>query len=79
TLNNKLGDCKDVSTLFVALCNEVGIKANLVLVSTRDNGLYGMLLPNIQFNHCIASLEEGGKKYYIELTDNKNPFGAGSY
>lgn len=79
TLNNKLGDCKDVSTLFVALCNEVGIKANLVLVSTRDNGLYGMLLPNIQFNHCIASLEDGGKKYYIELTDNKNPFAAGSY
>ncbi len=79
TLSTKLGDCKDLSTLFVALCNQVGVKANLVLVSTRDNGNNNMLLPSINFNHCIARLEVQGKTYYIELTDNKNPFGAISY
>ena len=54
TLNTKLGDCKDVSTLFVALCNEVGLKANLILVDTRDNGERHLNLPSVDFNHCIA-------------------------
>ena len=76
TLSTKLGDCKDLSTLFVAMCNEVGVKANLVLVSTRDNGDNNMLLPSINFNHCIATLETEGTTYFIELTDNKNAFGS---
>lgn len=74
TLSTRLGDCKDVSTLFVAMCKEVGLKANLVLVDTRDNGLQHLNLPSIDFNHCIAELRAGGKKYYIELTDQKLSF-----
>ena len=74
TLNTKLGDCKDVSTLFVAMCKEAGINAELVLVATRNNGKYQMLLPSIDFNHCIAKLNTGGKEYYIELTSDKLPF-----
>ncbi len=74
TLNTKLGDCKDVSTLFVAMCKEVGLKANLILVDTRDNGEKHLTLPSVEFNHCIAQLTAGGKKYYIELTDQKLSF-----
>ena len=74
TLNTRLGDCKDVSTLFVAMCREVGIKADLVLIATRNQGKYQMLLPNIDFNHCIARLSSGGKTYFIELTSDKLPF-----
>jgi hypothetical protein len=33
-----------------------------------------MLLPTIDFNHCIARLSTGGKEYYIELTSDKLPF-----
>ena len=76
TITTRLGDCKDVSTLFVALCNEVGIKANLVLISTRNNGNKTMPLPAVEFNHCIAQLSLDGKTYYLELTDNKLPFGS---
>ena len=76
TITTRLGDCKDVSTLFVALCNEVGIKANLVLISTRNNGNKTMPLPAVEFNHCIAQLNLDAKTYYLELTDNKLPFGA---
>ncbi|MBP6386217.1 MAG: DUF3857 domain-containing protein [Pseudarcicella sp.] len=75
TLSTKLGDCKDLSTLFVAMCNEVGVKANLVLVLTRENGDNTMLLPSINFNHCIAYLKTEGKEFFIELTDNQNAFG----
>lgn len=76
TLSTRLGDCKDVSTLFVAMCRRVGIKANLVLILTRDNGNNILPLPANSFNHCIARLEIGGKTYYLELTDNKLPFGS---
>ena len=76
TITTRLGDCKDVSTLFVALCRESGIKANLVLISTRDNGSNRLVLPTIEFNHCIARLEIDNKIYYLELTDKMLPFKA---
>ena len=76
TISTRLGDCKDVSTLFVTFCRKAGIKANLVLIATRDNGQNLLPLPRINFNHCIAQLEVDGKTYYLELTDNKLPFGA---
>jgi len=76
TITTRLGDCKDVSTLFVALCHEVGIKANLVLISTRNNGNNTLPLPSVNFNHCIAQLNLDDKTYYLELTDSKLPFGA---
>lgn len=76
TISTRLGDCKDVSTLFVTFCRKAGIKANLVLLANRENGQNLLPLPMINFNHCIAQLEVDGKTYYLELTDNKLPFGA---
>ncbi len=76
TITTRLGDCKDLSTLFVALCHEVGINANLVLISTRNYGNHSLVLPGIGFNHCIAQLNIDKQKYYLELTDNTLPFGA---
>lgn len=75
-INTKIGDCKDVSTLFVALCEEVGIDANLVLVNTREFGEKAMPLPSIDFNHCIANLNINNDNYYVELTSDKLPFAA---
>ena len=76
TINTHLGDCKDVATLFVALCRESGIEANLALVSTRDNGRNHLLLPTNRFNHCIAGFKADDKTYYLELTDPYLPFEA---
>ena len=73
-ITTKIGDCKDVSTLFVALCKEAGLNAQLVLVNTRDNGLQDLALPSIEFNHCIAKLNVGADEYYIELTSDNMPF-----
>jgi tetratricopeptide (TPR) repeat protein len=71
TLTTKRGDCKDLSTLFLAMCREVGVDVNLVLIDTRDNGQQNLTLPSIDFNHCIALLHADGNKYYVELTDQK--------
>ena len=74
TLNTRLGDCKDLSNLFVMLARMAGIKAQMVLVDTRDNGQRDILLPSVEFNHCIAKVVLDNKSYYIELTDNYLPF-----
>jgi tetratricopeptide (TPR) repeat protein len=74
TLQTKLGDCKDLSTLFVAMCQEAGLNANLVLVDTRDNGDKNLDLPTIGFNHCIAQLKADNKSYLVELTNKNLPF-----
>lgn len=76
TILTKLGDCKDVSTLFVALSELAGLKANLVLVTTNDNGFKSMILPSNDFNHCIVKVILEGKDYFIELTDKFLPFKA---
>lgn len=76
TISTRLGDCKDLATLFVALAAKAGIPAQLVLIDTRDNGLKDMILPSMEFNHCIALAQVNGKEYYIELTDSNLPFGS---
>jgi hypothetical protein len=74
TLTTRLGDCKDLSNLFVTLAKMAGINAEMVLVDTRDNGQKDILLPSVEFNHCIAKAVLDNKNYYIELTDNYLPF-----
>jgi tetratricopeptide (TPR) repeat protein/transglutaminase-like putative cysteine protease len=74
-INTRVGDCKDVSTLFVALCREAGIDSvRLVLINTRNNGKKDLLLPSIDFNHCIGNITIDGKEYFVELTSDKNGF-----
>ncbi|HEY8388188.1 MAG TPA: DUF3857 domain-containing protein [Parasegetibacter sp.] len=76
TLNTRLGDCKDLSNLFVTFCRMAGIEAQMVLVDTRDNGMHEMELPSLDFNHCIVKARLDNKEYYIELTDHDLPFTA---
>ncbi len=73
-ITTKIGDCKDVSTLFVAMCEEVGIDASLVLVNTRNKGQQAMELPSIEFNHCIAKVNLEGEEKFVELTTDLYPF-----
>ena len=74
TLTTRLGDCKDLSNLFMTLCRMAKIEVRMVLVNTRDNGAMDMVLPSLEFNHCIAKATLDGKEYFIELTDNYLPF-----
>jgi tetratricopeptide (TPR) repeat protein len=73
-INTKIGDCKDVSTLFIAMCREAGYKAEIVLVNTRDNGEEELALPSIGFNHAIAKVYVDDTYYIVELTSDFNSF-----
>lgn len=70
-----IGDCKDVVTLFIALCNEAGITATPVLIRSRSNG-NTLPLPTMDFDHVIARAEIDGEFHYLELTSSQLPFGA---
>jgi predicted Zn-dependent protease len=61
TLSTRLGDCKDLSSLFVTLAHMAGIDAQMVLVDTRDNGEQDIMLPGVIICHsqvCRAILME---------------------
>lgn len=74
-IDERLGDCKDLSTLLVNFCNEIGVDANLVLVKTRDNGKNSLALPSVNFNHCAVEINHEGKRYFIETTNEHLSFG----
>ena len=77
-LVNKIGDCKDVSTLGIAMLRELGIQADYVLVNSGSEERLQNLLPSIAFNHCIIAVEESGKKspLFLDLTASNFPTGA---
>lgn len=75
-ITTRLGDCKDLSLLFTALARRAGLDARMMLIDTRDNGKNDMLLPSMEFNHCIAVCRIDGKDHYLELTDTYLPFGS---
>ncbi len=75
-LVNKIGDCKDVSALAIAMLKEVGIDAHYVLVNTRDEGYNTNVLPSIPFNHCIAGVETSQGIKYLDLTANNYGYGS---
>ncbi len=76
TISSKLGDCKDLSTLFLTLGRKAGLQINLVLVTTNNYGTNEMVLPSTDFNHCIAKVNLDGQEQYLELTDKNLPFKA---
>lgn len=67
-LVNNIGDCKDMSTLCIAMLNEVTINAYYVLVNTRDEGQNSNVLPSIAFNHCIVAAETENGLIYLDPT-----------
>src|SRR5262249_6635072 len=73
-LVNKIGDCKDVATLFIAMLREVGLNGHYVLLNTRDAGQHPNALPAILFNHCLVAVETRQGLRYLDLTAHNLPF-----
>jgi hypothetical protein len=74
-LVTKIGDCKDMATLFITMLKVIGVKADYVLVNTKDNGLNKNALPGNYFDHAIARVIINGKPDYFDLTARNFPPG----
>ncbi|MBN1637820.1 MAG: DUF3857 domain-containing protein [Ignavibacteriales bacterium] len=75
-LKNEYGDCKDKSTLLIALLRSIDIKAKSVLVKTANKGKIDKDFPNWNFNHMIVQVETAdGKKIWLDPTVKYCPVG----
>ncbi len=74
-LKVKWGDCKDKSALLISLCRSQGIRADMVLLKTIDNGNILKSFPSLQFNHAIVRILVGNIPYYVDPTERYAPFG----
>ncbi|WP_193162723.1 DUF3857 domain-containing transglutaminase family protein [Microbulbifer hainanensis] len=71
TLSRRFGDCKDKTVLLVAALHAIGIDAKPALVSTESNLNLDKNLPSPGlFNHVITTFRYGGKRYWVDPTDN---------
>lgn len=74
--NQKKGNIGEINISLINLLNTAGIKTNLMLLSTRQNGLPKRTHPVISdFNYVIAKVEIEGKNYLLDASDKYNPFG----
>ena len=76
-LRNSFGDCKDMTTLIVAMGRVVDIEVHPVLISTWHNGQAdSSLVSQAYFNHVIAlAILDDGTEIWMDATDKKCPFG----
>jgi len=64
----KVGNVGDINLMLVAMLKMVGVDANPVLVSTRENG-FGLFPTRTLFNYVIASAKIDDKIYLMDATD----------
>ena len=72
---NKYGDCKDKAILFIAMLKSAGIEGYPVLIGTRGTPATQEDFPAVNFNHCIAAVELGGKLAFLDITAEVCSFG----
>lgn len=72
----KSGNVGEINIAMINLLNSAGIKTDLVLLSTRENGLPKTTRPVMSdFNYVIARAEIGDSFYLLDATDKFLPFG----
>jgi tetratricopeptide (TPR) repeat protein len=71
-LVNRIGDCKDVSALSIAMLREIGVNAYFALSEPYNYTLNKNQLPSLSvFSHCIVAVEtEKGLKYLDHTAQN---------
>ncbi len=65
---NKHGDCKDLSTLMIAMLAEAGLAAYPALMLTRDEGVVLTDFPSNQFNHVLVFAPLENDTIWLECT-----------
>ena len=76
-MENRYGDCKDMTTLLCALAGSAGLTVHQALVSTHQSGMPDTTLPSAtQFNHVIAYAPEVGPDgMWMDATEKTCAFG----
>ncbi len=76
TVKRGFGDCKDKATLLVAVLRNVGIRADLALLSTGPGIDLDVALPGMGvFDHAIVRAQIAGRDVWIDATEDLEPVG----
>jgi transglutaminase-like putative cysteine protease len=74
--DTKTGNSAEINLLLTVMLREAGIKADPVILSTRDNGIALISYPIInKFNYVISAAKIDGKTYLMDATNPYIPFG----
>lgn len=73
-MREEFGDCKDKAALLVAMLDAVGIRAEMVLLNTRDV-TSEPILPSPRFNHAIVRVPTAEGPLWLDPTAETLPFG----
>ncbi|RUT80120.1 DUF3857 domain-containing protein [Ancylomarina longa] len=70
----KKGNVGDINLMLVVLLNKLGIHADPVILSTRNNGLLSLVSPSLgKFNYVIACCKIDNKQILLDATDSNCP------
>lgn len=73
---NRIGSADALNLVLYNGLKSAGIKAYLVALSTRENGLVTKIYPNIKdFNYFIIKVDINQKSYLLDITDKHLSFG----
>ncbi|MGH9797554.1 MAG: DUF3857 domain-containing transglutaminase family protein [Candidatus Polarisedimenticolia bacterium] len=74
-LRHAYGDCKDKTTLLIAMLKAVGLQGYPVLIRTRDAGAVDRDFPEDRFNHVITAVPGENGYLFMDPTDDRTAFG----
>jgi len=75
-LDRHTGNIADINLSLIAGLTAAGLDADVVILSTRDNGIVNKLNPVItEFNYVIAKLTLAGEDYFLDASDPFLTFG----
>jgi transglutaminase-like putative cysteine protease len=74
--SRRFGDCKDMTSVQVAMARKAGLDAHFAWIGTRDLDYRYTEVPSpVNSNHMICMARIGGKWVYMDGTDRSIPFG----
>jgi hypothetical protein len=74
-LNEKIGNCADINLALILLLKELGLNADPVVLSTRENGLLSPDHPVLtKLNYVLVHVQIDSTEYLLDATDVNRPY-----
>ena len=71
----KTGSVAEINLILVSMLKLAGLRADPVILSTRDNGLLPLQYPTIlDFDYVVAHIMLNGKSVFVDATDKNLPY-----
>ncbi|MDW7692071.1 transglutaminase domain-containing protein [Flammeovirgaceae bacterium SG7u.111] len=79
-LDEHKGNSADMNLMMIVMLREAGLKADPVILSTRQHGRVNQFFPKLDdFNYVLAYVRTGEQKFLIDATDPLLPVGMVPY